>query len=82
MERQAEYLVEHIRAALAERGPHLMGLHVHADAEQVRIRGPIDSEEDRVAILEVVRDLAAPRRVVDDLECDTGAAPDVKVEKL
>lgn len=68
MTRSGEYLAEHIRIALAERGPHHMGLVVHADAEEVRIRGPIDTEEDRESILEIVREFAEGRRIVDDLE--------------
>jgi len=80
--RQAEYLVEHIRAALAERGPHHMGLAVQADEDEVRLRGPVDSEDQRAAILQVVADLAEGRRIVDDMECSPGAAPDVRIERL
>jgi len=48
--------VEHIRAALAARGPHHLGLAVQADEEEVRLRGPIDSEAQRTDILAVVRE--------------------------
>ena len=64
-----EYLVEHIRRALAEGTPHHMGLTVHADEEVVRIRGPIDAEADRAEILRIVAELAEGRTVLDDLEC-------------
>jgi hypothetical protein len=64
-----EYLVEHIRRALAEGTPHHMGLTVHADEDTVRIRGPIDSEADRSEILRIVAEHAEGRAVLDDLEC-------------
>lgn len=65
----AEYLIEHIRRALAEGTPHHMGLTVHADDGAVRIRGPIDAEADREEILRIVTELAEGRTVLDDLEC-------------
>jgi len=74
--------VEHIRAALAARGPHHLGLAVQADEEEVRLRGPIDSEAQRTDILAVVRDLAEGRRVVDDMEVSPGGGPDVRIERL
>ncbi len=82
MHRRSEYLVEHIRAALAARGPHHLGLAVQADEEEVRLRGPIDSEAQRTDILAVVRDLAEGRRVVDDMEVSPGGVPDVRIERL
>ncbi|HLU41701.1 MAG TPA: BON domain-containing protein [Microthrixaceae bacterium] len=74
--------MEHIRAALAARGPHHLGLAVQADEEEVRLRGPIDSEAQRTDILAVVRDLAEGRRVVDDMEVSPGGVPDVRIERL
>jgi hypothetical protein len=77
----AEYLAEHIRIALAERGPHQMGLALHVDADVVRIRGPIDSEDDRREILRIVGDLAEGRRVLDDLEL-ADVEPSIRIERV
>ena len=69
MKGTVEYLVEHIRRALAEGTPHHMGLTVQVDEDTVRIRGPIDAESDRTEILRIVTGLAEGRTVLDDLEC-------------
>ena len=69
MKGTVEYLVEHIRRALADGAPHHMGLAVQVDEDTVRIRGPIDAEADRAEILRIVTELAEGRTVVDDLEC-------------
>lgn len=76
-----EYLIEHIRTALADRAPHQMGLALHVDAEEIRVRGPIDSEADREVILDVVRDLAEGRVVVDDLH-HSETDPNPRTERL
>lgn len=81
MHSPAEYLIEHIRKALAEEHPHQMGFTIHVDTDEIRIRGPIDSESDRAVILEVVERHAEGRRVLDDLEC-TEAEPSVRTERL
>ena len=65
----SDYLVERIRAALADGAPHQMGLTVQVDQDAVRIRGPIDAETDRAEILRIVGELAEGRQVLDDLEC-------------
>src|SRR5690606_32332928 len=74
--RRSEYLVEHIRAALAARGPHHLGLAVQADEEEVRLRGPIDSEAQRTDILAVVRSLPGTAAEILDDEVRQVLCPD------
>ncbi len=66
-----DHLVAHLRGTLAEGRAHRLSVAVDVDGDAVVLRGPVESEEVHVLVLdEVARCLAAEGhdlRVVDEL---------------
>jgi hypothetical protein len=61
------YLAERIREVVAAEVGQL-GLTVDVDDQRVLVRGRVDSDTIRGAVVEVVRRMAGERRVIDELE--------------
>jgi len=61
------YLAERIREVVAAEVGQL-GLTIDLDDQRVLVRGRVDSDTIRGAVVEVVRRMAGVRRVIDELE--------------